>query len=94
MTRHISQATRALRLAIMFHSSMDLIDGPNPPSAESSESSMHRLRKLLIFLGAATLALILTQHDAACGRKHRTFIKWMGGITCSLLKVARHIITL
>ena len=39
---------------------MDLIDGPNPPSAESSESFMHRFRKLLVLLGTAALALLLT----------------------------------
>jgi carboxyl-terminal processing protease len=39
---------------------MDLIDGPNPPSADSPESLMHRFRKLLVLVGTATLALLLT----------------------------------
>ncbi len=39
---------------------MDLIDGPNPPTPESTESFMHRIRKLLVLVGAAALALILT----------------------------------
>jgi carboxyl-terminal processing protease len=39
---------------------MDLFDDPAPPSPERSESSMHRFRKLLVFLGAAALALVLT----------------------------------
>jgi carboxyl-terminal processing protease len=43
---------------------MDLIDGPNlgpqPPVPENSESPMHRSRKLVIFLAAAALALVLT----------------------------------
>jgi carboxyl-terminal processing protease len=39
---------------------MDLIDGPNPPAPESTESFMHRFRKLLVLVGASALALLLT----------------------------------
>jgi putative carboxyl-terminal-processing protease, deltaproteobacterial len=39
---------------------MDLIDGPKPRSPESSESFMHRFRKLIVLAGVSTLALILT----------------------------------
>jgi carboxyl-terminal processing protease len=39
---------------------MDLIDGPQPHIPESSESLMHRLRKLVVLVGTATLALVLT----------------------------------
>ena len=39
---------------------MDLIDGPNPPAPESTESFMHRFRKLFVLIGAVALALLLT----------------------------------
>jgi carboxyl-terminal processing protease len=39
---------------------MDLIDGPSPPPPESTESFMHRFRKLLVLVGASALALLLT----------------------------------
>jgi carboxyl-terminal processing protease len=39
---------------------MDLIDGPKPRSPDSSESFMHRFRKLLVLVGVTALALVLT----------------------------------
>lgn len=44
----------------MVNSNMDLIDGPNPPPPQRTESFMHRFRKLFVFIGAVALALVLT----------------------------------
>ncbi len=44
----------------MVNSNMDLIDGPNPPPPQRTESFMHRFRKLFVVIGAVALALLLT----------------------------------
>jgi carboxyl-terminal processing protease len=44
----------------MMNSNMDLIDGPNPPPPQNTESFMHRFRKLFVVIGAVALALLLT----------------------------------
>src|SRR5262245_30126914 len=42
---------------------MDLLDDPGPPSPPAPESFMRRFGKLIVFLGACALALVLTiQH--------------------------------